>query len=127
MDKFEPIGGVFQNNHVEFLNDEFFGPNAIDLDFEEHCKECNEEYHENCWEGQGTTLIGGWKKNKDGLYEPDKESEYSAIVGEIYGQVVWSKHVKQCRICSPCFPGQGNLDSEGDFDTYALPPDLVGK
>ena len=54
------------------------------------------------------------------LYET---SEYSLIVGETYTQVVWSKQTKRCTLCSPCYPGQGDLDTPGDFLSYDLPPE----
>ena len=122
-----PTTGVAQNNHVEWLHDEIY--DGIDLDFEEHCKECPNEDHDLCWESNGseTVLIGSWKKDDQGLYEPDKDGEYSAICGEIYTQVVWSKHTKRCALCSPCYPGQGDLDSSGEFLCYDLPPDLYGE
>ena len=57
-------------------------------------------------------------------YEPDETAEYSAIVGEIYTQVVKSKWLIKCALCSPSYPGQGDADSEGEFLAYSLPPEL---
>ena len=48
-------------------------------------------------------------------------------MGEITTQVVASEWVAKCRMCSPCFPGQGDLDSPGDFLTYSLPPKMYGE
>ncbi len=95
--------------------------------------------HDGCGpEEQGTVLAGSWVKvyppghpehttldawgkrifevgSKPNLYGyvPDREGEYAAIVGEIYAQVVWSKRVVRVRsLCSPCFPGQADVDPE---------------
>jgi hypothetical protein len=120
-----PTTGVIHNLTTEWLIEEVMY-NGINLDFEEHCQECENEYHDDCWidTGQETYLVGTWKKNESGLYEPDKTGEYSAIVGEIYTQVVWSRHTKHCALYSPCYPGQADLDTPGEFLAYDLPPDL---
>jgi len=57
-------------------------------------------------------------------YKLDEGAEYSAIVGEIYTQVIKSKWLIRCQLCSPCYPGQGNADSVGEFLAYSLPPDM---
>jgi hypothetical protein len=121
----EPTTGVIHNHTAEWLTEEAMH-NSIDLDFEAHLAECPNEDHDLCWETTGaeTLLVGAWKKDNDGLYEPNKEGEYSAIMGEIYTQVVHSKHTKRCALCSPCYPGQGDLDTPGQFLTYDLPPDM---
>lgn len=118
-----PVGGVISNNGIcQFISD--CEPNAIDLDWEYHLTQCENEEHDNCYESDcPTLLIGGWKKNADGKYEENKETEFSAIVGEIYTQVIWSKHTKRCALCSPCYAGQGDLDAAGEFLTFDLPPD----
>ena len=158
VNKYEPITGVVANNSIEFLGDVLCEGSSIDLDWQEHTKECKGQCqdcfcnHENgkcdCWDEkaheyepddcchdscgpqeQGTVLIGSWKKDADGKYEPDKTGEYAAIVSEIYTQVVWSRHVKKnVALCSPCFPGQADLGgNQGDFSAYALPPDVMGE
>lgn len=44
-------------------------------------------------------------------------------------QVAWSRWTKEdCRWCSPCYPGQGDLKSDdGDVVAYTLPLYLLGK
>lgn len=123
-----PVTGVVHNANPEWLIEEVYYGDAINLDFEEHCKECDEEYHDDCWmdNGSETYLVGSWKQDDDGLYEPDQSGEYSAIMGEVYTQVVWSKYTSRCALCSPCYPGQGNLDQQGEFLTYDLPPEVWG-
>lgn len=141
------ITGVVQNNRIEFLIDAMYYENGINLTEIERCAECKLERTgdedapgleslfeydcDSCMtdQSQDTWLIGDWKKDSDGKYEPDKEDGergYSAIVGEIYTQVVWSKDMQRCKLCSPCYPGQGNLGSKGDFLAYDLPKDIYG-
>ena len=146
-----PTTGVAQNNHVEWLSEEIYSNGSVNVSYEESLKQnleealalaqegdpdldvdlFSEEFTEafnNSYEDQNDTyLIGTWKKDNQGLYEPDETGEYSAICGEIYTQVVWSRHTKRCALCSPCYPGQGDLDSPGDFLCYDLPPDLYGE
>ncbi|GAG12597.1 unnamed protein product, partial [marine sediment metagenome] len=60
------------------------------------------------------------------LYDFNPEGEYAAICGEIYTQVVFSKNTTKCQLCSPCYPGQGDIGSIGEFLTYTLPSELMG-
>jgi hypothetical protein len=129
VDSETPITGVETNNRIEFLADEIYSSNSINLTFETWVKEeCPsiEEQEDYEWSNDQTFLIGSWKKDSDGLYIPDQTGEYSAIVGEIYTQVVWSRTTKKCALCSPCYPGQADLDSTGEFLAYCLPDDLMG-
>ena len=124
----KPTTGVVSNKSVEFLADACTDGSAIDLAWEEHCLECQEEEHDNCGEfDRGTLLIGAWIKIA-GLWAPDTSGEFSAIVGESYTQVVWSRHAKRAALCSPCYPGQGDLNSPSESGVlcYDLPPDLYG-
>lgn len=122
--KDEPISGVLLTSKPEFLHEE--EADGIDLAWLEHLSVCEENDHSNCMYGGNEVLIG-FAETKDGIFEIDPEAEYSAIVWSPYTQVVRSKHTKRCGLCSPCFPGQGDLDSEGEFLTYDLPPDVYGE
>src|SRR6266545_2379627 len=114
----------------------------IDLDWEEHQKTCNDTEcksggHQDWAESgeSGDKLIGFWKKDEQsGLYEPDETKEYAAIVRSDVVQVVWSQRtVRVPAMCSPCYPGQADLDSgevtnslpgyEGHL-AYTLPADF---
>lgn len=122
-----PITGVISNNEVvQFISDEMY--NGIDLDYEEHIKspfhedencECLEYYPDNAtnW------LIGDWVKDSEGLYTHDPNGEYAAVVREDVTQVVFSQHTRRSNLCSPCYPGQGDIGSEGDYLAYDLPPE----
>ena len=127
----QPITGVISNNLiVQFISDEMY--DCIDLDYEEHINSPNHleneteyEYCGECenWESfpDSTFLIGDWIKDKDGLYDYDPDGEYAAIVRESTTQVVYSKYTKRAGLCSPCFPGQADNESEGEFLAYDLP------
>jgi hypothetical protein len=120
VDSEKPTTGVVSNNNIaQFISDEMC--NGINLTYEEFAS-CTEELENWEYSPSDTWLIGGWIKN-EGQFEPDKDSEYSAIVGEICTQVVWSKSTRRCALCSPCYPGQGDLDSEGEFLAYDVPAD----
>jgi hypothetical protein len=122
-----PITGVISNNSAcQFIGDE--QTKGIDLDWLEHEATCPNEEHDACFlpDSYGTVLIGSWRKDENGLWEPDKwaeKAEFSAIVNEIYTQVVWSKYTRRSALCSPCYVGQGDLDTAGEFLAYDLPPD----
>ena len=123
-----PITGVVSNNQaVQFIADEIF--DGIDLDWESHVLS-NEhdlddpDYCEICenWDmSQSTILIGDWIKDSDGLYTHDPNGEYAAIVRESVTQVVFSQHTRRSNLCSPCYPGQGDIGSDGDYLVYDLP------
>lgn len=138
-----PTTGVVNNNSVEWLNDELFDAICLEcedaieihgdsIDYSEDCEACK-EWESYCIDflecsGDHTLLIGSWIKNEDGLYEPDTSNEYAAIVRECVTQVVYSKWARYCRMCSPCYPFQGDLDTPGsDYFAYDLPPDLYGE
>lgn len=57
-------------------------------------------------------------------YILDPDADCSAIVGECYTQVIRSKYVLRGNLCSPCYPGQVDADSEGFYLGYSLPPDF---
>ena len=139
-----PITGVVGINDAEWLADDC-AYNSIDLTYEEALAEYEAnpqawldmygidespdtfEFGDNwCSVGNETLLIGGWTLQGDGQYTPDTTSEYSAIVGEIYAQVVHSQFVERCALCSPCYPGQADIGNDGSFLTYTLPLSLWG-
>lgn len=89
---------------------------------EELIAEWKEEYGE-LYHTPGLILIGDWVKDDAGLYEPDQAGEFAAIV-DYDSNVVMVKHskvTKRCALCSPCYPGQADLESEGEYLGYDLP------
>lgn len=157
-DDSEPTTGVVQSNRVEWLSDEEMA--GINLSYEEaeqefraefareHGIEVDEVEEHDDWDEEvmnwndgyygdsETYLIGSWKKDEDGhgQYVPDPDAEgaeYAAIVREFVVQVLWSKRVVRVRsMCSPCYPGQADLDSGEEEDgilAYALPLEVMGK
>jgi len=120
-----PVTGVLNSNSTEFLFEDAI--KGIDINFEEHCKECKNEYHDNCWMDDEPTYLIGFKKDDKGEYVLDERAEYSAIVGQQETQVLRSGFVSRTALCSPCFPGQGDLDTPGEFLAYNLPPEIWGE
>ena len=141
-----PITGVFQNNHCEYLFDDIVH-DGINLGWYwyNHVEECTDQDcidndHESAMDYQGYFygLIGfieTTEKDKSWYWFPkqkigfllDDSAEYSAIVGEIYTQVVRSQYVIKCQLCSPCYPGQGDANTNGDYIAYSVPPDVIGE
>jgi len=116
------IGGVISNNSISFLWDELH--NMIDLDFEEYARN-NPRADLDEYFNDAPTYIIGFNYNDDtGFYDIDNDAEFSAIIGEIYTQIVHSKYVTKCGMCSPCYPMQGDLHSVGDNITYCLPVNM---
>lgn len=74
-----------------------------------------------------TKIIGDWKQDEQGKYYPDESGEFAAILNETTIQVVYSKHTAKGAPCSPCYPGQIDLDSSGEFLAYTLPDELLYK
>lgn len=76
-----------------------------------------------------TILVGDWKK-EERQYKPYKgETGYAAIynIEARTMQIVLSNFVKKnCRLCSPCYPDQAELESDdGKYTGYALPSELI--
>lgn len=137
------LTGVVNGHGVEWLHDEVY--NAISLDAEEvqRAYDAGELSPEDmqAWDDglyefyDETLLIGQWRKDEDsGQWVPDVDNpafEYAAIwsceSGSIV-QVVASRWIARVRsMCSPCYPGQADLDSgRGDILAYALPADMYG-
>ena len=72
-------------------------------------------------------IIGDWKQDEHNKYYPDESKEYAAILREFTLQVVYSKHLATGALCSPCYPGQVDLDSTGDYLAYTLPEEMIYK
>ena len=125
VDPDKAITGVISNNLiVQFISDEMY--NGVNLTYEEYLK--SEDYDPDNEEddymysfGDDTYLIGDWIKDSDGLWDYDPNGEYAAIVRESTTQVVFSKYTKRAGLCSPCYPGQADNESEGKFLAYDLP------
>ena len=129
------ITGIININSVnqDRLTDDMFYRGGINLTFDNYQKEhvkfcedkdCIESEHLNDYENYeecNDTYIVNYIKDDKGLYIPDKSKDYSFVVSESVIQVTYSKYNKRCSLCSPCYPGQGNLDSSGSYLTFTLP------
>jgi hypothetical protein len=122
-----PTTGVFNNNNLEFIGEDAF--TGVDIDFEQHLSECKNEEHDTCFESGTRYLIGFVFDETSGQYTTDFDAKYSAIVNfdTNITQVLHSKWLIKGALCSPCYPGQVDADTEGGFLAYSVPPDVVGE
>jgi hypothetical protein len=130
VDPKEAVTGVFQLNNLEFIWEDV-EVNGIDLVAEEHydnCEQYKEEGFCDCDLESCDHLVGFYKDDATKMFEPFKGAEYSAIVRGDSNviQVLKSKWGIRCALCSPCYPGQGDGDTPGDYLAYSVPPDVVG-
>lgn len=129
-----PTTGVLNSNNIlwECIDDE------ICLTCEEYYQEIEEDdsldedekQSELDWsecDSSHTRIFGDWILDTNThQYTPDKEhGEFAAIENESTVQVIWSIFTKRGALCSPCYPGQIDLDSAGDFLGYTLPNYLL--
>ncbi len=129
-----PTTGVLSNNDIEYLDDETM--DGIDLDWETWLKDFEEENGREPTDderdeaadcGQSSTyLIGDWTEEQGEYHPVDGAKGFSAIVGESTTQVVLSKTTTKAAMCSPCYPGQADVGSDGSVVCYTLPTDLIG-
>jgi len=119
-----PVIGVVPVTTPEWLQEDI-DSQSIDLGWLEHLKSCPKPEHYDCERASGCYLIG-FEVNDDDEFCIDDGAEYSAVIGETYCFVHKSRWVQRCALCSPCFPGQGDLESKGDYLTYTLPPEIWG-
>lgn len=135
IDSDKPITCVYSGNSIawEWIFDDI----CLDCESQVKIHGDSSEYNpdcENCLEWDSfcldwlecdpshTRIIGDWIfDTKTGLYEPDKKGEFAAIVNESTVQVVFSQLTEKHGLCSPCYPGQADYDSQGDFLSYILP------
>lgn len=127
-----PTTGVFHATNIEFIFDEAIeNGTSIDLNWEEHKLNC-EEYknNEECnCEIESDRYLLGFQVGAMGLFETNPKASFSAILNAERNtlQVIKSKWGIRCALCSPCYPGQGDGDTPGEFLAYAPDPELVGE
>lgn len=124
-----PLIGVFYTSSFNYIFEDI--DHGIDLQFEEHLKECSLEDHEDCecwYDSQEHDILIGYKKNEQtGLYEIDETAEWSGIYRGTTSimQVTHSIWGILGAPCSPCYPNQIDGDTAGELLGYAPPPDLI--
>lgn len=132
VDSETPVTGVLSNNRLNWE-----GVDEICLTCEEWTREINRKYRseekrQNAYDqmecdSSHDKIFGDWKKDRKGIYHPDKNGEFAAILREDVTQIVYSKTTARGALCSPCYPGQVDLDSTGEFLAYTLPADMLYK
>ncbi|AKB36990.1 hypothetical protein MSSAC_2400 [Methanosarcina siciliae C2J] len=86
------------------------------------------------WKGSPEdVLLIGFEISPLGLYRINDKAEYSAVICGTIAQIIRSRYAMPAPLCSPCYKGQGDLDSaanccQGAYRTYAysLPPEIWG-
>lgn len=91
-----------------------------------------EEYGDLDWSEPDTYIVGAWRQDENGKYEPGDltdDQEFAAIVrcDSMIAQVVKSKWVRAGALCSPCYPGQVDLDTPGDYQGFDFPQWVYGE
>jgi hypothetical protein len=138
------VTGVFSLRSVSDWTVQEWLDNGIDPDADDYAAECRRGWEEenpnytiddvsfdmsDYWDGyeQRSILIGF--KEANGKYVEDETADYSAIVSLDFAggvvQVTRSKFYIKGAMCSPCFPGQVDADTEGDILAYALDPEDI--
>lgn len=134
----KPVTGVVSSNNIawEYIDDEICltceqAWKEIEQDDSMDEDEKQDEYDNFMCDSSHEKIIGNaWlldtKTSKYSVITDNPELEFAAIVNETTIQVVWSKYTKRGALCSPCYPGQVDLDSDGEFLGYTLPAYLLG-
>jgi len=100
--------------------------NGVNLSYENWKKENPDADDEDFQDDGDGRVLSGYKKDAEGLYEPDPDAEVSFIFNGDRGtiQVTQSKWVAKCAWASPCYPHQGDLDTKSDAcEAYTFGPD----
>lgn len=85
------------------------------------------EYNENSFDQiPARLLVGSWVQDSNGLWDVDRDGEFAAIVDydSMTAQIVYSQWVTRGALCSPCYPGQVDLGTPGEYMGYDFPPDM---
>jgi hypothetical protein len=100
----------------------------IDLNIEEFLNEHQYLDVEEWPDIESDIILINYKNiGKDGkiLYDIDRSKRFCAIISlfDNVAQITYSQCTKTCRLCSPCYPNQGNLDEKDEmgFLCYDLP------
>jgi len=130
VDSESPVTGVIHQSSPEHLIKEILY-HGEDVE----CHECSRrpcysmEDCEDCECIDHTILIGDWSFD-NGAWAPDEtgDKRYAAIANAnpAYIQIVWSAWTRHGALCSPCYPGQVDLDTRGAYLAYDVPPDMYG-
>lgn len=118
-------GVVTNSNYPEWVSDLlYYSRGTIDLDYESW-KEDNSKSDTEEYQGEGGNYLIGFVKRK-GTYKPKKGEKLVCVVGDTYTQILKSDYITLCRKCSPCYPDQGDVETEGDdYFAYTPPPEAI--
>ena len=103
----------------QYLNG--LGIDKNDENYDEKVQRANDDYMES-----GDTLLYGYIRDEKDEYIIDETKDFSCIINSDVNtiQVTRSNYYGNCYHCSPCYPNQGDLATEGYEKAYHLPPEL---
>lgn len=123
-----PVTGVGNINDIDF--DSLYGLSSLDLDFEAHKAECKK-----CQAEEDCEVAMDWQPSVEMFAEKfEMEKGTWGSFGDLlikvnydYGtyQVLLSPKTEFHGKCSPCYPGQANIDSTGNIECYVLPDEYI--
>jgi len=141
-ENFPIVTGVASNNNIiQFLADgDYDCLHAQCLDCADDCELCenyndcdNDHNFDDCQDFMkscdycdlsGSTKYIGFIQLDNGDLDFDMSSEFAYIEGEVYSQFLKSPYVSICHKCSPCYPGQGDIETAGNsYLAYSPEPD----
>lgn len=136
-------GVVAVDNLAEWFWDEVYS-NGINVDEWRFSLDFSKEHghppEDRDWDGiefdEPTWLVGDWRLDENDEWNPyDGTDRFSAVLqwmgGAAIATVAQSAHyTRVARMCSPCCPGQANLDSgydENGYTCYSFPENWYRK
>jgi len=121
-----PTTGVISCHSLDCFILDAIMLHGIDLLYEEYIKENGQDAADDYYSDHGEYILG-FKKNKEGLWVENKDEPLSLIyyTDRTDIQVLHSRFIKiGCQQCSPCYPGQADLDSsDGTLVAYCVSPE----
>lgn len=127
----EPLVGVIDNNGISHFGELI--ETGEDLSYHHHLVECDKDDHEDhaeCYTETTIYLLGDWKMDGGGMWNPDREAgiyKFAAVASfdNHTTQVLWSETIENCELCSPCYPAQGSIGNEGQYKTFTFPDEFL--
>lgn len=119
-----PVPGVGSIHEIDF--DELLYGRLFELDLAwlRHLEECPEADHEFCVVEQEECLYSDamWEKGQDGQW---KRHFYLTLIQVNWHratyQVIRSGTTEKHGWASPCYPGQAEVNTDGDIECFVLP------
>lgn len=117
IDSDEPVTSVLSARDVWWLT-EHIQDEGVDLDYEEYIDNGGDPDE---YEMMEPTLLLGFVKGQDGIYEEDPEAEICVIYRGDQNTLQITRSIFKTKgtPASPCYPGQCTIEPDGEFWCYA--------